>query len=276
MMRSIVSQTLRRRRRPLRTLELIPSGGTVVCRACVAKTYHHRPNNHNNKNDQRRCFSAASDNDAPKVSPSVTSNASSTSLTPSPIGDGDQYLPAQLIDFDVAAKLEGHESMIATITLKPGETLRAEAGNMLFMTSGIEMDTQLSGASSAFTRMMTGQNMFLTDFKYQGETGTTGTVALGTDFPSKIMRFHLEEFENNSLICQRGAYLASNPTVNIEMEFTKSFSAGFFGGQGFILQKLSGQDDVLVKGGGTIVCKELEEGGNVTSRENGCCFRESR
>lgn len=74
------------------------------------------------------------------------------------------------------------------------------------------------------------------------------------------MRFSLDEFEESSLICQRGAFLASNPTVNIEMEFTKSLKAGFFGGQGFILQRLTGQGDVLIKGGGTIVCKELEEG----------------
>lgn len=170
-----------------------------------------------------------------------------------------EHLPAKLIDFQVSSKIEGEESHIATVELRPGETLRAEAGAMLFMTEGIVMDTNLSGASSAFSRMMTGQNMFLTDFKYEGETGT-GTVGLGTDFPSKIMRFSLKDFDGSSLICQRGAYLASNPTVNIEMEFTKSLRSGFFGGQGFILQRLSGQGDVLIKGGGTIVAKDLEEG----------------
>lgn len=101
--------------------------------------------------------------------------------------------------------------------------------------------------------------MFLTDFRNEGTKGAA-TVGLGTDFPSKIMRFSLEEFDGNSLICQRGAFLASNPTVNIEMEFTKTLTAGFFGGQGFILQRISGEGDVLIKGGGTIVCKELEEG----------------
>ena len=155
---------------------------------------------------------------------------------------------------------------------------------MLYMTEGIVMDTNLSGASSAFSRMMTGQNMFLTDFTYEGTEGSA-TVALGTEFPSKIMRFSLEDFENSSLICQRGAYLASNANVNIEMEFTKTLTAGFFGGQGFILQRLSGQGDVLVKGGGTIVCKELEAGGTysiywaavfqllvLSPGSNWCCF----
>jgi hypothetical protein len=74
------------------------------------------------------------------------------------------------------------------------------------------------------------------------------------------LRLSLDELPEQSLICQRGAYLASNPSVEIEMEFTKSLRAGFFGGQGFILQKLSGVGDVLVKGGGTIVIQNLSPG----------------
>lgn len=170
-----------------------------------------------------------------------------------------ENLPAKLIDFSVSAKIEGEESQVAIVTLKPGETLRAESGAMLFMTQNVEMNTELQGASAAFSRMMTGQNMFLTDFKYTGEKGE-GTLGLGTDFPSKILRLSLEDYEGSALICQRGAYLASNPSVDISMEATKSLSAGFFGGQGFILQRLSGQGDVLVKAGGTLVEKELQPG----------------
>jgi uncharacterized protein (AIM24 family) len=122
------------------------------------------------------------------------------------------------------------------------------------------VDTKLNGLSSAFSRMLTGQNVFLTDFSFNGEVGTTGTVCLGTAFPSKILRMALSDHPNQNLICQKGAYLASNPNIQIEMEFTKSMTAGFFGGQGFILQKLSGDTDVLIKGGGTIVHKQLEHG----------------
>ena len=194
-----------------------------------------------------RCFSSE-----PPKQPTTGSNNEVAPLS-------SDNLPAKLIDFQVSSKIEGEESHVAIVDLAPGETLRAEAGNMLFMTDGVVMDTNLSGASNAFSRMMTGQNMFLTDFKYEGTEGT-GTIGLGTDFPSKIMRFSLEDFDGHSLICQRGAYLASNPTVNIEMEFTKTLTSGFFGGQGFVLQRLTGQGDVLVKGGGTIVAKDLEEG----------------
>lgn len=166
--------------------------------------------------------------------------------------------PAIPIDLRVAAKIEGEESHIATVQLSPGEVLRAESGAMLYMTHGVVMETSLQGASSAFQRMLTGQNVFLTDFKYEGQS--SGTVCLGTDFPSKILRLRLDDYSNSTLICQRGAYLASNPTVDIQMEATKSLTAGFFGGQGFILQKLTGHGDVLVKGGGTVVNKTLSEG----------------
>jgi uncharacterized protein (TIGR00266 family) len=168
------------------------------------------------------------------------------------------------IDFQTSAKIEGEESQIVTVHLEPGQVLRAESGAMLYMTEGVEMDTHLSGASSAFSRMLTGQNVFLTDFKFNPSAAANknrpvGTIALGTDFPSKILRLDLNDY-GGSLICQRGAFLASNPDVQIEMAFTKSFTSGFFGGQGFILQRLSGDGDVLVKAGGTGVRKELREG----------------
>jgi uncharacterized protein (AIM24 family) len=122
------------------------------------------------------------------------------------------------------------------------------------------VDTKLNGASSAFNRMLTGQNMFLTDFRYESTTGS-GTVGLGTDFPSKILRFTLADHPDGMLVCQKGAFLASShPNVAIEVQFTKSLTAGFFGGQGFVLQKLSGEGDVLIKGGGTIVKRQLRDG----------------
>ena len=163
-----------------------------------------------------------------------------------------------LIDFWTAAEIKGEESHAAIVTLRPGERLRAESGAMLFMTQGVEMETQLLFAGAAVARVLTGQNVFLTDFAYTRPDGT-GLVGLGTEFPSKILRLSLDDY-GGSLICQRGAFLASNPTVQIEMEFTKSLTAGFFGGQGFILQRLTGQGDVLIKGGGTIVHRELTEG----------------
>ena len=182
-----------------------------------------------------------------------------SSSVPAPTTTEDRT-PTTMMDLSVSAKIEGEESQIVTVQLKPGEALRAESASMLYMTEGVEMDTTLGGdgVSGGLKRMLTGQNVFLTDFSYRGSD--QGTVALGTDFPSKILRLSLEDMHQHTLICQRGAYLASNPSVQIDMEFTKSLTAGFFGGQGFVLQKLSGAGDVLVKGGGTIVTHDLSAG----------------
>jgi uncharacterized protein (AIM24 family) len=111
----------------------------------------------------------------------------------------------------------------------------------MYMTDGVEMNTTTGGGmSSGFQRMMTGQNFFISDYSYKGELGTSGTVALGTDFPSKILRLNVQEYgvgdQQGKLVCQKGALLCAAHTVNIQMEFSKSFSAGFFGGEGFVLQ----------------------------------------
>jgi Mitochondrial biogenesis AIM24 len=140
------------------------------------------------------------------------------------------------IDFDVAAKIEGNESQIVTVALKPGQVLRAESGAMMYMTSGVTMNTTTGGGlSSGFQRMLTGQNFFISDYTYEGEPGTVGHVALGTDFPSKIVRLNIEEY-GGKLVCQKGALLCASHTVDIQMEFSKNFSTGFFGGEGFVLQ----------------------------------------
>ena len=164
------------------------------------------------------------------------------------------------IDFDVASKIEGNESQIVTVALEPGQVLRAESGGMMYMTDGISMETTTGGGMSAgFKRMLTGQNVFISDYRYEGEPGTTGLVALGTDFPSKIVRLNVNQY-GGKIVAQKGALLCASHTIDIEMEFTKKFSTGFFGGEGFVLQGLTGEGDVFLKAGGTLIRKDLEEG----------------
>ena len=107
--------------------------------------------------------------------------------------------------------------------------------------------------------MLTGQNFFISDYTYTGAEGTKGQVALGTDFPSKIIRLNIAEY-GGKLVCQKGALLCASHNVDIEMEFTKNFSTGFFGGEGFVLQGLTGDGDVFLKAGGTLIRHDLEEG----------------
>ena len=121
---------------------------------------------------------------------------------------------------------------------------------MMYMTEGVNMNTTTGGGLSAgLKRALTGQNVFISDYTYDGEEGTHGLVALGTDFPSKIVRLNVDEY-GGKIVCQKGALLCATHTVDIEMEFTKKFTTGFFGGEGFVLQGLTGSGDVFVKAGG--------------------------
>lgn len=191
-----------------------------------------------------------------KINADLPTKTSKDSLTQTS-SDGVVGTP---INFDVSSKIEGKESQILTVALEPNQILRAESGAMMFMTDGIEMNTTTGGGLSAgFKRMLTGQNVFISDYTYNGRKGTYGKVCLGTDFPSKIIKLNVDAF-GGKIICQQGALLCSSHTIDIEVEFTKKLSTGFFGGEGFVLQSLTGSGDVFVKAGGTLIRRELDEG----------------
>jgi uncharacterized protein (TIGR00266 family) len=163
------------------------------------------------------------------------------------------------IDFDRASRIEGKECETVTVDLQPNQILRAESGAMMYMTQGVSMETSTGGVVAGMKRMMTGQNFFWSDYRYTGAEGTTGQVCLGSEFPSKIIRLDLDEYDGK-IVCQQGALLCASHTVDIEMEFAKKVSTGFFGGEGFILQGLLGTGSVFVKAGGAIIRKELKDG----------------
>jgi len=119
--------------------------------------------------------------------------------------------------------------------------------------------TSGGGISAGFKRMLTGQNIFISDYYYDGPEGTKGLVCLGTDFPSKIVKLNVQEY-GGKIVCQKGALLCASHTIDIEVEFTKKFSTGFFGGEGFALQSLIGDGDVFVKAGGTLLRRNLDAG----------------
>jgi hypothetical protein len=177
------------------------------------------------------------------------SSSSNIPTDPSSTTSSDGLI-ATPINFDIASNISGNESQILTINLHPNQILRAESGAMMYMTEGVTMNTTTGGGmSQSFKRYLTGQNLFISDYTYTGNEGTFGTVCLGTDFPSKILRLNVDEY-GGKIICQKGALLCSSHTIDIEMEFTKKFSTGFFGGEGFVLQGLIGRGDVFVKAGG--------------------------
>jgi len=161
---------------------------------------------------------------------------------------------ADIIDY----KIFGDDMQIVEIELDPGEGVRAETGAMLYMEDGIEMQTSTGGGLfKGFKRMLTGESFFITTFLYHGSG--KGHVAFGAPYPGKIIPLDLDKFDHEFL-CQKDAFLCAAAGIEIEVAFTKRMGAGMFGGEGFILQRLTGRGMAFVHAGGTILKKELAAG----------------
>ncbi len=159
-----------------------------------------------------------------------------------------------VIDYNII----GDDMQIVEVELDPGEGVRAEAGAMMFMEEGIEMQTSTGGGLfKGFKRMLTGESFFITTFLYNGSG--KGHVAFGAPYPGKIIPLDLTSL-GGSFLCQKDAFLCAARGIEIEVAFTKKIGAGLFGGEGFILQRLEGDGLAFVHAGGTIIEKELKAG----------------
>ncbi|MFP4522410.1 MAG: TIGR00266 family protein [Fibrobacterota bacterium] len=158
---------------------------------------------------------------------------------------------ADVIDYII----HGDDMQIVEVELDPGEGVRAEAGAMMFMDEGINMQTSADGGIfSGFKRMVTGESFFITTFMFDGSG--KGHVAFGAPYPGKIIPLTLENY-GGEILCQKDSFLCAANGVDIDIAFTKKLGAGLFGGEGFILQKLSGSGMAFAHAGGTIVKKNL-------------------
>ncbi len=161
---------------------------------------------------------------------------------------------ADVIDY----RIHGDDMQLVEVELDPGEAVRAEAGAMMFMEDGIEMQTSTGGGIfSGLKRMVTGESFFITAFVNR-DTGKRH-VSFGAPYPGKIVPLDLTQL-GGTFLCQKDAFLCAAQGVEIEVAFTRKFGAGLFGGEGFILQKLTGDGLAFVHAGGTIVEKELAAG----------------
>ncbi len=159
---------------------------------------------------------------------------------------------ADVIDY----KIYGDDMQLVEIELDPGEGIRAEAGAMMFMENGIEMQTSTGGGLfKGFKRMITGESFFITTFLHNGSGKSH--VAFGAPYPGKIIPLDLAK-HNGKFICQKDSFLCAAQGVEIEIAFTKKIGAGLFGGEGFILQRLEGNGMAFVHAGGTIIEKHLQ------------------
>ena len=173
-------------------------------------------------------------------------------------------MPSQCDEIDY--RLIGEEMQAVVITLDPREQVIAEAGTMLYMTDGIEMQTGMStdrnkgflgNLMKAAGRMLTGDSFFITTF---GNTGRErADVAFAAPDPGKIVPIDLAT-HGNQLICQKDAFLCAARGTDIAISFQKKLGTGLFGGEGFILQKLSGDGYAFVHAGGSVFPMDLKPG----------------
>jgi len=172
---------------------------------------------------------------------------------------------AHEIDFQIF----GEEMQFVEIELDPFETVVAEPGSFLMMDDDIEMKTIFGDGSGqeeeglwgkvfkAGKRLLTGEKLFMTAFTHMGEGKQK--VAFASPYPGKIIPLDLWDL-GGRIICQKGAFLCAAKGVSVDIEFSKRLGRGFFGGEGFIMQKLEGDGMAFMHGGGTIVRRDLEVG----------------
>jgi len=166
-------------------------------------------------------------------------------------------------------KLHGDDMQFVEIELDPKETVIAEAGAMMMMDQNITMETifgdgSKKGGSGLFgalggaaKRVLTGESLFMTSFTNEGHEKER--VSFASPYPGKIMPVDLSQL-GGKLICQKDAFLCAAKGVSVGIDFKKKLSVGFFGGEGFILQKLEGDGLCFIHAGGTIIKKELRPG----------------
>ncbi|NWF69955.1 MAG: TIGR00266 family protein [Chloroflexi bacterium] len=146
--------------------------------------------------------------------------------------------------------IKGTTMPVVEFKLQRGEALFTEAGGMCWMSANIEMKTsgRGGGLGGFLGRALSGESLFLTTFTCQGNDGL---IAFGPSSPGQIIATELKE--GQSLIAQKGAFLCGQDTVKLEIHFRKQLGAGFFGGEGFIMQKISGPGWVFTEIDGEVI-----------------------
>ena len=178
-----------------------------------------------------------------------------------------------VVDFEI----KGSEMQFVEVELDPGEAAIGEAGSMMFMEAGITMDTVFGDGSAqqggffgkllgAGKRLITGESLFTT--VYTNQAGAKQRVAFAAPYPGKILPMDLSRL-GGTLICQKDAFLCAARGVSLGIAFQQKLSVGFFGGEGFIMQKLDGDGLAFIHAGGTVVRRELKAG-EVLRVDTGC------
>jgi uncharacterized protein (TIGR00266 family) len=177
---------------------------------------------------------------------------------------------------EVDYEIIGDDMQIVEIELDPNETVVAEAGAMNYMDDGIRFEAMMGDGSNPSEglmgklvgvgkRVLTGESIFMTHFTNAG--AGKRRVAFAAPYPGKILAIDMAQ-HGGTLLCQKDAFLCAAKGTRLSIAFTQRLGAGFFGGEGFILQKLEGDGLAFVHIGGTVVAKQLH--GETLRVDTGC------
>lgn len=156
----------------------------------------------------------------------------------------------------ITHEIIGDDMQAIVMSMGVGDVIRAEAGTLMYMTDGVDMDARMEGGilGGLKRKLLAGESLFITYFK---GTSNGSKVAFAGPYPGKIIHIALN---GQPVLCQRDAFLCCTGDIDLSIAFTKRLGAGFFGGEGFILQKMEGRGDLFIHSGGTIVPFELKAG----------------
>ncbi len=168
-------------------------------------------------------------------------------------------------------EIKGEPMPVVVCQLESGESLKCESGAMSWMSPNMQMETSGGGAGKMFGRLFSGESLFQNKYTAQGN----GMIAFASSFPGSIRA--VEIGPNRSVVVQKRAFLAAEDGVELSVFFQKKGMAGFFGGEGFVMQKLSGQGTAFLEIDGSVVEYELSAGqqiivdtGNVAMIDDTC------
>lgn len=178
---------------------------------------------------------------------------------------------------EVDYKISGHSIQMVEVELDPNETVIAEAGAMLYMDPGIQFETKMGDGSNpnagffdkllqAGSRLVTGESLFMTHFTHRG--AGKARIGFSAPYPGTIIPVDLSKMNGGEIIAQKDAFLCAALGTKVSITFNKRLGAGFFGGEGFILERLQGDGMAFIHAGGHLIERELK--GETLRVDTGC------
>lgn len=169
-------------------------------------------------------------------------------------------------------QIQGQPYPVVILTVELEETVRCQKGAMAWMTPNMEMQTKGGGIGKMFSRALTGESMFQNEYTAKGGPGM---IAFASALPGEIMPIQVTP--DKPIVAQKSAFLASESGVSFELFFQKRLAGGFFGGEGFLMQKFSGSGTLFLEIDGSVVAYDLAPGqsmmvdtGNLAAMESTC------